>query len=201
MAPEVDTTAVSGQSVWDRSRQAASREILDTALRLFSQQGYDETPVAQIAREAGVSERTLFRYFGTKQDLLGANQDRFGTVLRETIDAQPAAADVWDVLRAGIAAALSLNDDQGQAEQRFRLLHSTPSLRAGWLDKRLRFQEEILPLITGRMGAEDAADPRARAVVATAFACLDAASMTWVESGAAGDIIDVYDRCVAAVRR
>lgn len=44
------------------------------------------------------------------------------------------------------------------------------------------------------------ADPRARAVLATAFACLDAASMTWVAGDGKGDIMDLYDECLAAVR-
>lgn len=89
------------------------------------------------------------------------------------------------------------------AEERFRLLHTTPSLRAGWLEKRLRFQEDLLPLVTARMTDGDwggGAAPRARAVVATAFACLDAASMTWVEQDGAGDLMDLYDACLAAVR-
>ncbi len=200
-ADEAADVSGTGGSVWDRSRQLASREILGTALRLFTEQGYDETPIAQIAREAGVSERTLFRYFGTKQDLLGDDQHRFGRVMAETIRHQPAEADVWEVLRAGIAAALGLHDTQGQALQRFRLLHHTASLRAGWLDKRLRFQQELLPLITERMDTPaGGADPRPRAVVATVFACLDAASMTWVENDGAADIMDLYDECLAAVR-
>jgi hypothetical protein len=40
----------------------------------------------------------------------------------------------------------------------------------------------------------------ARAVIATAFACLDAASVTWVASDGEDDVMDLYDECVAAVR-
>ncbi|MZD08915.1 TetR family transcriptional regulator [Streptomyces sp. SID5785] len=193
-------TAAPG-TLWDRTRQLASREILETALRLFVEQGYDETTVAQIARESGVSQRTLFRYFGTKEDLLGGDQDRFWAVLEETVTEQPAGADAWQVLRAGFAAVLAVHESREQALQRFRLLHRTPSLRAGWLDKRLRFQEKLLPLVEPRTGAA-AGNPRAhtRAVVATAFACLDAASMSWVDQDGEGEIIDLYDLCVAAVR-
>ena len=188
-------------TLWDRTRQLASQEILDTALRLFTEQGYDETTIAQIAREAGVSQRTLFRYFGTKEDLLGGDQGRFGQVLTDTISEQPPEADAWETLRAGIAAVLALHDSREQALERFRLLHNTASLRAGWLEKRLRFQEDLLPFIEARMGSGSGrTDPRARAVIATAFACLDAASMTWVGNGGKGDIMDLYDECLTAVR-
>lgn len=190
-------------TLWDRTRQLASQEILATALRLFTEQGYDETSIAQIARESGVSQRTLFRYFGTKEDLLGGGQERFGQVLADTIAEQPADADVWEVLRTGIAAVLALHESPEKALERFRLLHKTASLRAGWLEKRLRFQDDLLPLITARMAAadsEDSAELRARAVLATAFACLDAASMAWVDHDGEGGIMGFYDACLAAVR-
>jgi AcrR family transcriptional regulator len=199
MTQETKTATDAPTTLWDRTRQLASQEILATALRLFTEQGYDETTIAQIAREAGVSQRTLFRYFGTKEDLLGG-QDRFGQVLTDTIGNQPADTDVWQVLRAGIAAVLALHETREQALQRFRLLHTTASLRAGWLEKRLRFQEDLLPLIEARMDAADKPAPSARAVIATAFACLDAASMTWVETDGQGEIIDLFDECLAAVR-
>ncbi|MEW2520404.1 TetR/AcrR family transcriptional regulator [Actinacidiphila alni] len=204
-----DTRATTGgpATLWDRTRQLASREILDTALRLFTEQGYDATTVAQIAREAGVSQRTLFRYFGGKEELLGGGQERFGAVLTETIGAMPADTDVWTALRAGVAAVLDLHDSRDQALRRFRLLHTTASLRAGWLEKRLRFQEELLPLVEPRLAAAGGAtdggartDARARAVVATAFACLDAASMAWVDRDGEGELLDLYDECLAAVR-
>ncbi|SHL27988.1 TetR/AcrR family transcriptional regulator [Actinacidiphila paucisporea] len=201
MKQEARTAAGAPATLWERTRQLATREILETALRLFTEQGYDETTVAQIAREAGVSQRTLFRYFGAKEDLLGGGQDRFGQVLTDTISEQPADVGVWEALRAGVAAVLALHDSREQALERFRLLHNTASLRAGYLEKRLRFQEDLLPLVEARMDTRaGSADPRARAVVATAFACLDAASMTWVASDGRGDIIDLYDECLAAVR-
>jgi len=201
MKQEAKSATGAPTTLWDRTRQLASQEILKTALRLFTEQGYDETTIAQIAREAGVSQRTLFRYFGAKEDLLGGGQDRFGQVLMDTISEQPADAGVWETLRAGVAAVLALHDSREQALERFRLLHSTASLRAGWLEKRLRFQENLLPLIETRMDAAAGNEgAKARAVIATAFACLDAASMTWVASDGKGEIIDLYDECMAAVR-
>ncbi|WP_328396501.1 TetR/AcrR family transcriptional regulator [Nocardia sp. NBC_00416] len=201
MKQEAETATGAPTTLWDRTRQLATREILETALRLFTEQGYVETTTAQIAREAGVSQRTLFRYFPAKEDLLGGNQDRFGLVLTAAISEQPTEASAWEALRAGVAAAQALHETREQALERFRLLHNTAALRAGWLEKRLRFQEDLLPLIKARMDtAAGSADARARAVIATAFACLDAASMAWVDNDGKGDIMDLYDECLAAVR-
>ncbi|MEU1495731.1 hypothetical protein ABZ456_36495 [Streptomyces sp. NPDC005776] len=94
-----------------------------------------------------------------------------------------------------------MHDSREEALERFRLLHNTASLRAGWLEKRLRFQENLLPLIETRMDAVAGSQGvKARAVIATAFACLDAASMTGVANDGTGEIMDLYDECLAAVR-
>ncbi|MFF7195977.1 TetR/AcrR family transcriptional regulator [Streptomyces sp. NPDC008079] len=187
-------------TLWDRTRQLAAREILDTALRLFTRQGYDETTIAQIAREAGVSQRTLFRYFGTKEDLIGGSQEQFVTLLTETVREQPADADAWQTLRAALKAALSVHTGPEQALERFRLIHRTDSLRAAYLGKRVRCQEELLPLLEARLAASGADRVQVRAVLATAFGCFDAAIATWIEGDGEGDILDLYDRGLAAVR-
>ncbi|QIS24417.1 TetR family transcriptional regulator [Nocardia terpenica] len=188
------------QTLWDKTRQLAAQEILQTALRLFTQQGYDETTVAQIAREAGVSKRTLFRYFGTKEDLIGGSQDRFVTVLKDAVRKQPADTDIWESLRTAFEAALALNANREEALQRFRLVHHTDSLRAAYLGKRVRCQEELLPLLEARLAPSGTDKRQARAIIATAFACFDAATTTWLESNGQGDIIDLYDQGLAAVR-
>jgi AcrR family transcriptional regulator len=199
MEQDVATSGIP-TSLRERTRQLVAREILQTALRLFVKQGYDETPIAQIALEAGVSQRTLFRYFGTKEDLLGGNEHQFGQVLMAAVSEEPADADAWVALRAGVAAVQALHDSREQALERLRLLNSTPSLRAGWLEKRLRFQSDLLPLVKERMDTGAGADARARAVIGAVFACLEAASTTWVERGGKGDIMDLYDECLGALR-
>ncbi|MFD7014652.1 TetR/AcrR family transcriptional regulator [Streptomyces sp. NPDC059161] len=187
-------------TLWDRTRQLAAQEILQTALRLFTQQGYDETTIAQIAREAGVSQRTLFRYFGTKEDLIGGSQERFVTLLTETVREQPADTGAWEALRAAFEAALSLHSSPEQALERLRLVHHTDSLRAAYLGKRVRCQEELLPLLEARLAPSETDRGQARAIVATAFACFDAATVTWLDGNGQGDILDLYDQGLAAVR-
>lgn len=187
-------------TLWDRTRRLAAQEILQTALRLFAQQGYDETTIAQIAREAGVSQRTLFRYFGTKEDLVAGSEEQFATLLTETVREQPVDASTWDALRAAFKAALSLHATPQEALERLRLVHNTDSLRAAYLGKRVRCQEELLPLLEARPAHAGLGKGQARAIVATAFACFDAAIATWLEGDGQGDILDLYDQGLAAVR-
>ncbi|MDR1237093.1 MAG: TetR/AcrR family transcriptional regulator [Propionibacteriaceae bacterium] len=54
----------------ERRRNQTLREIADAALRLFSTQGYKQTTIEEVARAAGVSSRTVFRYFASKSELV-----------------------------------------------------------------------------------------------------------------------------------
>ncbi|MFJ4367649.1 TetR/AcrR family transcriptional regulator [Streptomyces chartreusis] len=193
-------------TLWDRSRQVAVEAILDTAVRLFTEQGYEQTTIAQIAREAGISQRSLFRYFGTKEDLVCGDQDALGELLRQTVEQQPAEVSAWDALRAGFEVVLTANHTPERVLELSRLIFDTPSLHARYIEKRLRWQAELVPVVQARLapGAGDspapAADPRARAIVATVFACVDTASELWVRHDGRLDLADLYDQCLAAVR-
>ena len=56
----------------DRQREATRQRILDVARRLFAEYGYDDVPVTEIGREAGVSHSMINVYFGSKSGLLYA---------------------------------------------------------------------------------------------------------------------------------
>ncbi|MCC0095157.1 MULTISPECIES: TetR/AcrR family transcriptional regulator [Streptomyces] len=195
-------TTATQPSLWDRSRQAVVASIFDTAMRLFAEQGYEATTIAQIAKEAGISQRSLFRYFGTKEDIVCGEQEELGELLRATVEAQPAAATPWEALRAGFEVLMEAHGDPGQLLEITTLIFHTPPLRARYTQKRLRWQELVQPAVTARMAAGEGPVPqvRAAAVTATVFACVDAATEAWVRSGGSADLASLYDEALAAVR-
>ncbi len=177
-------------------------EITRTAMALFVANGFDATTVDQIAAAAGISRRSFFHYFGSKEDVVLGDTDALGETVRAALEARPADESAWQAIRA---AFLVLAESQGDLTEQLavaHLYHDAPSLRARHLEKNLRWQELLAPDIQRRLGAPAGAapDPRARAFVAAALACLDAAVDAWQESGGAADPAELFDQAVAALR-
>src|SRR5687767_2933893 len=83
----------------ERTRRLAQTELTAVAQDLFAAQGYDNTTVDQIAAAAGMSKRTFFRYFPSKDDLVIGKYDLFGDRMAEALDARPKNEPVWESLR------------------------------------------------------------------------------------------------------
>src|ERR1700709_1919255 len=83
----------------------ARERLVIAAVDLFSEQGYDETTVAQIADRAGVTKSTFFRHFPDKRELLVAGQATLSRLLTEGIESAPAAAGPRDAIALGLTRA------------------------------------------------------------------------------------------------
>jgi len=189
-------------SLWSRSRQAAYAEITGVAMRLFLEQGFDQTTIDQIAATAGVSRRSFFRYFGTKEDIVLGDLASQGELVRTALEAVPVSVGPWEALRTAIDSVKALEVAPDVTLKISRMMYETPSLRARSIEKHLHWQALLVPNIRLRLGLEsnDATDPTADAIVASAIACLDVAGEIWTRGGGVDDLAELYDRAVAAVR-
>src|SRR3954451_17507731 len=83
----------------------ARQRLVVAAVDLFTEQGYDATTVAQIAKGAGVTKSTFFRHFPDKRELLVAGQETLSRLLAEGIAETPAGASPLAAVAAGLARA------------------------------------------------------------------------------------------------
>ncbi len=189
-------------TLWERQRAAAQEEIVGAALRLFLEQGFDATTIDQIVAVVGISRRSFFRYFGTKEDVVLGDLVARGAAIADALSARPGEEGPWEALRAAMhESAESTMPDAHAGLALGRMLFETPSLRARHLEKRLRWQEMLVPLIAARLdGDPDSATLHASAIVSSALACLDAASQAWIASEGTRDLAALYDEAVGAVR-
>lgn len=138
----------------ERNRARTKAEIRQHALRLFYEQGYTATTMAQVARAADVSESTLFRYFPSKEDL--AFQDMYDDLIVGSLRQQPAGLTPIEAIRAAFRAGIeSLPPDVVAQEERHQwLIFATPELHAGQVREMLQVAGILDREIAARTGRD-----------------------------------------------
>jgi len=191
--------AEEGTGLHERTRRAVQTELISIGMDLFASNGYDETTVEQIATTAGMSKRSFFRYFASKEDLVLGNLEAVGRRLARALAARPDDEPPWLAMRRAFDLLVSLNDaDPKRTLVLLRMLRDTPSLKARHLEKQLRWQELLTPhLPRGTVAGGN--DPRPRAIAAAALACLDAAQEAWVASDGTVALSRLLDMTMKAV--
>jgi len=107
------------------------RELELIALRLFTEQGFDNTTIEQIAAEAGVSKRTFFRYFGSKTSVLWSEFDHEVDVIRAALAGVPAGVPMMDAIRRAVVAANHYGPhDVPELRMRMNLIGNVPALQS-----------------------------------------------------------------------
>src|SRR5205814_3352751 len=98
----------------ERKKQRTRDAIASTGLALFSERGYHATTVADIAAVADVSERTVFGYFATKEDILFADHLALEHDLAQALDERAAGVSALDTLRGFVVENVSRLDEQAR---------------------------------------------------------------------------------------
>ncbi|WP_424934642.1 TetR family transcriptional regulator [Amaricoccus macauensis] len=166
----------SGRSLRTIKAEAVTASIAAHALALFDEKGFDAVTVDDIAAASGISRRSFFRYFPTKEDVVVAGHAAFGERIIEAVKARPRDEDVWVSLRRGYdVLADNVDRDPEGAARTMRVVNSTASLRAHTLEKHIAWAVGLAPEIARRLGDADARRLEADALVHASFACLDVA--------------------------
>ena len=153
----------------------AAGRLRRAALELFAERGVETTSVAAIAERAGVTERTFFRYFADKREVLFAGQDRFAALFVDPVRAAPAEAPPFEVVAAGLRAAPAFFPAERRADSRIRgaIIAAHPGLQERELLKMDAVAADVAAALRERGVTEPAATIAARsgtAVFSSAFA-------------------------------
>ncbi len=89
----------------ERKKQATREALVRAGMELFIERGYDQTTLAEIAEAAGVSTRTIFAYFPSKEDILFATYQTMRDALVQALEERPAGVDALTALRTFILSS------------------------------------------------------------------------------------------------
>src|ERR1700757_1811298 len=108
----------------------ARARLQEAALALYSERGYEQTTVAEIAERAGLTKRTFFRYFADKREVLFWGSELLEQRMVAAIEAAPAAASAVALISVALdAAAVRFEEVREFAGVRHRIVASSPELQ------------------------------------------------------------------------
>lgn len=184
----------------ERKKIQTRQAIRRAAYRLFEEQGYDATPIDQIAEAADVSPSTVFRYFPTKEDIVLT--DEYDTALEAGLRARPADEPMVESMRRVTVEALReiAAADRGELVQRIRLIREVPAIRGRTAENTARDAALISAVLAERTG-RPADDLELRVISAAILAALQEAMLNWVEGGESAELEALIDQTMDVLAR
>ena len=183
---------------WRQAQTLALKQAIQAAaLRLFAERGYAETTVGMIANEVGIAERTCYRHFPTKPDLVLFDAADYDLLAR--FRERPAAEGVMTAFREALRAGYAiLTDEQRHLEQRRNaLILAVPEVRAAHLDHFAAGALDFAAAVAERTGRESG-DPEIIAVSGAIIGIMMIAPLTTTAGDT--DLIATIDEALARLQ-
>jgi AcrR family transcriptional regulator len=188
------------ESLHERKKRAAMRRIQEVALDLFDAHGYESVTVEQIADAAEVSPSSVYRYFGTKEQVVLYERSDFeflAVVDRELADQPPV-----DAVRRALAVVMTsfFGRDEALSRRKTRYALSEPALQPALGELTAAFVQQVAGALARATGR--AADELEVQVVAEALlGALMAAVRHWHAGGYRTDIRDEMESALGVLER
>jgi len=185
-------------SLRERRRAQTRLEIARSACKLFARDGYENVSAELIAHECGVSERTFYRYFSSKEEVLSPIITDGAQELAEQIAERPAEEDLATAVQRGYEQ-VSRHLHSADIQTLIGLLVEVPVLRARWLAD-LRTIEDALEPVVKQRAAEPLSDEQAQITAAAIVTALRASLEHSTQNGSAEPLADTLGHTLRYIR-
>jgi AcrR family transcriptional regulator len=165
-------------------KKARTREdLVQAALRLFEERGFDVTTVEDIAEAASVSPRTFFRYFANKEEVLFHRKDEELVRLENTLKSRPPGEPAFEALRATLIDYMERFQDEIDFHLlRIRLIQEAPSLEAYGLQLHQEWIRVLGRTLARRMNVRLSVDLRPSLLAGCAIIAMRSALWPWSQA-------------------
>jgi AcrR family transcriptional regulator len=182
----------------ERKKQDTRTALAAATLRLTAEHGWSAVTVEQIAAEAGVSYRTFFNHFSSKEEALlqpgGAGSGRFARRLAEQDPALPPLAAARAALRAELA---TLDDDREAWRRRLSVLAAEPTLLARAVEVGTANEREMAVALAQRTGQDAERDLYPALLAAVLGAAVRVTLVRWQCADGPPDLPDQFDAALS----
>ena len=193
--PVMATSGRSTGGLRERKKLKTRNAIQREAMRLFQEQGYEETTIEQIAEAVEISPSTFFNYFRTKEDVVFYDpyDPLFISMLMAVPSDQPLGVALRRTVSEGLAAIFET--DREVIVTRGKLIMEVPSLRARVWEELERSHELFSGVLAERTG-RDPHDFELRVMTMMTIAAVYTAGIEWLRQGGRGDLLEFYNRAM-----
>jgi AcrR family transcriptional regulator len=175
----------------------ARGRLEQAALELFIERGFEQTTVTEIARRAGLTQRTFFRHFADKREVLFWGQGALQELFVSTITGAPDSAAPLDAVAAALeAAGAVLQERHESARQRQAIINANAELR----ERELIKLAALASAIAGALRERGVSDPTASLTAEAGIAVFKIAFERWVNGTGQPDLPKVIRESLDELR-
>jgi AcrR family transcriptional regulator len=175
-------------------------QLVDAALSLFMEGGFDSTTVDDIVAKVDISRRTFFRYFDSKEDVVLAFTDRVGEEIRKGLAERPQGEPPLTAVRLAVGPLVELYAaEKDRALLLAKLTDETTGIRARHLDRQDRWQRWLADEIAKRLKLDAQRDLQPQLIAAVALTTIDVAVRAWLAGGARDNLASLVNEAFATL--
>jgi AcrR family transcriptional regulator len=170
--------------------EPGARERLGVAaLQLYATKGFEETTVAEIAQAVGLTERTFFRYFADKREVLFAGSELLEQKFVEGAAAAPKDATPFEVVQAAVVASAEFfpDDRREYSRQRGKVIAANPQL----LERELRKMSTLAAALTSALRERGIPEPTASLAAQSGVTVFRVTFAQWIAPGSKRPFADI----------
>jgi AcrR family transcriptional regulator len=184
----------------ERKKQRTRELIVERAMALFDERGFEHVTIAEIAAAADIAPRTFFSYFPSKEDVVFHDFDVIFAGIKARIDERADDETTMDALRAFVVDVFAHADHQDPAEQcRRRVISASPALQQNDRERVGRIEHVIADGLARDLGVAPGT-LRARVVAAAAAAGLLELEKFFDKRNPPDDPIGIFDEVFTFVQ-
>ncbi|WP_280255652.1 TetR family transcriptional regulator [Nocardia wallacei] len=174
----------------------AGGRLVQAALELYAERGFDRTTVAEIAQRAGLTERTFFRYFTDKREVLFSGQDALRDLMVGSLESTPAATPPLAAIGTALRATAELfrqNPDFNRRRQ------AVIAANAELQERELMKLATLATALAAALRRRGVPDPAASLAAEAGIAVFKISYERWIEDPDSRDLADLMQESLDAL--
>jgi AcrR family transcriptional regulator len=190
-------------SLRSRKQQFVRDAIFDAAIETFAAKGFDGTTVEDVARAAGVSRASFFRYFSSKDDLLAQNVLKYGNALTKAIKASPPSFSPFQIMHDTVLSVARQTVTHPRTRQVIDISLQSASAMQAHGSRMIEVEESVAIAFAERIKGLSKDDLEARLLAAMTVSAMNVAIMAWYRGGyqdLSAAVEQVFSRLTRIVR-